>query len=486
MQRCVTRRTVGRAGQGPGDAYSMKAKAIFVGGTSSHAGKSWMTTAICRHLKQQGFSVAPFKAQNMSNNSFPCAGGGEIGRAQVAQAEACGLAPEPDMNPILLKPTSDQGSQVILNGKVFGNVAARDYYPMHDMLRSEAHNAYDRLSSRFEYIVIEGAGSIAEMNLKSRDVVNLSMASYANARGLLVSDIDRGGVFASICGTLDLLPPDERALIRSFVVNRFRGDRSLFQDGVEFLEQRTATPCLGVFPMASGILLDAEDGVSLDDAGRNGDSAIAVVRFPHISNFTDLRLLACQWISRPTSQVLEWIILPGTKNTIADLHWLRRQGLADWILEQHRNGAKILGICGGYQMLGESIEDPGGVESTEPRSSEGLCLLPVRTVLEKTKVARVVSARTPHGHEFGAYEIHMGRTGNANLPPFAVLEDGVDGACGERVYGTYLHGALENSGVLRELFGIEIEALPSSTHYDRLADWFRASANLPLFQELYL
>ncbi|MEQ1946002.1 MAG: cobyric acid synthase [Bryobacteraceae bacterium] len=465
----------------------MRAKAIFVGGTASHAGKSWMATAICRHLKQRGFRVAPFKAQNMSNNSFPCAGGGEIGRAQVAQAEACELAPEPDMNPILLKPTSDQGSQVILHGKVFGDFAARDYYSKHAFLRNEAHQAYDRLSSRFEYVVIEGAGSIAEMNLKSRDLVNLSMAAYADARGLLVADIDRGGVFASICGTLELLPPEERALVKSFAVNRFRGDRSLFADGEQFIEQRVGVPCLGVFPMASEIALDAEDGVSLDDAASFADARIAIVRLPHISNFTDFRLLACQWISRPINKALDWIILPGTKNTIGDLDWLRRQGLADWICQQHRSGAKVLGICGGYQMLGESIDDPECVESPEPRSCDGLGLLPVRTVLAKAKVTRTVAARTPQGCEFGAYEIHMGQTASTSLEPFAYLPDGAtDGARGDRVWGTYLHGALESPGVVHELFGIAVTALPSSVQFDRLADWFRGAADMRLFEERFL
>jgi adenosylcobyric acid synthase len=465
----------------------MRAKAIFVGGTSSHAGKSWMTTAICRHLQQQGFRVAPFKAQNMSNNSFPCAGGGEIGRAQVAQAEACELVPEPDMNPILLKPNSDFGSQVILNGKVFGNVSARDYYPMHDMLRSTAHAAYDRLSARFDYVVIEGAGSIAEVNLKSRDVVNLSMARYAGARGLLVADIDRGGVFAAVCGTFDLLSLEERALMRSFVINRFRGDRRLFDDGVFFLEQRTAKPCLGVFPMAPEILIDAEDGVSLEDTPNCRESNIAVVRLPHISNFTDFRLLPCQWISRPVARQMQWIILPGTKNTIGDLAWLRQQGLADWIVQQHRNGARILGICGGYQMLGKRVHDPDGVESRQPQSCDGLGLLPVDTILADTKITRVVAARTPAGHEFGAYEIHMGRTEATDGLPFAVVDGGgVDGARAEGVMGTYLHGALENPGVLRELFGLEVQALPASAHYDRLAEWFRTSVNLPLFEEVYL
>ena len=391
------------------------------------------------------------------------------------------------MNPILLKPTSDQGSQVVLNGKVFGNVSARDYFQMHEMLRGEAHRAYDRLSRRFEYIVMEGAGSIAEMNLKDRDVVNLSMAGNAGAHGLLVADIDRGGVFASICGTFDLLSPEERAMVKTFAVNRFRGDRALFQDGVEFLEKRTARPCLGVFPMASGIALDAEDGVSLEDAPACGEASIAVVRLPHISNFTDFRLLPCHWISRPAARAFEWIILPGTKNTMGDLEWLRKQGLAEWILEQHRGGAKILGICGGYQMLGERIDDPAGMESGGARSCEGLGLLRVCTTLEGAKVTRVISARTPAGCEFGAYEIHMGRTEGAALAPFAMLSDGsADGARAERVMGTYLHGALENHGVVRELFGMEVEALPASAHYDRLAEWFRGSVNLRLFEEVYL
>lgn len=480
------RASQGRSGLELG-SNNVKARAIFVGGTASHAGKSWMATAICRHLKQRGLRVAPFKAQNMSNNSFPCAGGGEIGRAQVAQAEASGLAPEPDMNPILLKPTSDQGSQVVLNGKVFGNFSARDYYPMHDFFRTEAHAAYDRLCRRFDYIVIEGAGSVAEMNLKGRDVVNLSMAAYANARGLLVADIDRGGVFASICGTLDLLTPDERTLIQSFAVNRFRGDRTLFYDGVRFIEERSGIPCVGVFPMSHDIELAAEDGVSLDGLDPSADARIAVVRLPHVSNFTDFRLLSVRWITRPVDQPFDWIILPGTKNTIGDLEWLRAQGLADWICEQHRNGTKVLGICGGYQMLGDRIEDPGGVEFPEVRSCNGLGLLPVRTALTKSKVARTVAARTPQGCAFGAYEIHMGRTNSDGLTPFACMDDGTtDGACVDRVVGTYLHGALENPGVVRELFGITVSSLASAVQYDRLAEWFRGAANLKLFEERFL
>ncbi|MBI3209541.1 MAG: cobyric acid synthase, partial [Candidatus Solibacter usitatus] len=312
----------------------MAARAIFVGGTASHVGKSWMSTAICRYLRTLGIRVAPFKAQNMSNNSYPCASGGEIGRAQVVQAEACGLEPETDMNPVLLKPSSTHGSQLVVNGLVHGDIAASSYAGHNDFLREQIHAACDRLSGRFEYIVMEGAGSIAEMNLRATDLANLAIAHYAGARGLLVADIDRGGVFASICGTLDLLPPDERALMRSFAVNKFHGDRDLFAAGVAFLESRAGTPCLGVFPAVRDIRIDDEDSVSLEGARGVAGSRIAVIHLPCISNFTDFRLLPCRWISLPDEYPVEWIILPGTKNTIDDLDWLRQQGLADWIQDR--------------------------------------------------------------------------------------------------------------------------------------------------------
>lgn len=461
----------------------MNARAIFVGGTASHVGKSWIATALCRHLKRRGFRVAPFKAQNMSNNSYPCADGGEIGRAQVAQAEACGLAAETGMNPVLLKPTSGMGSQVILNGRLHGQVSTAGYGEMSSLLRREAFAAYDRLRERFDYIVIEGAGSVAEMNLKQRDFVNLAMAAHAGARGMLVADIDRGGVFASVCGTVDLLEPCERARIHAFVVNRFRGDAELFADGVAFLESRTAKPCLGVLPFAADIALDAEDGVSLDEMP-DSMSRIAVIRLPHVSNFTDFRLLPCQWLMRPVARQFDWIVLPGTKNTIADLEWLRGQGFGRWIAQQHEAGAKLLGICGGFQMLGSEIEDPHGMESSAPRSAPGLGYLPVRTVLGREKVTRVVRARTPGGAVFGAYEIHLGETAGGG-EPFATLCDGTqDGVRAGRVMGTYLHGALESPAVVREIFGIEVPA--SERCYDRLADWWERSANMRVFEEQFL
>jgi adenosylcobyric acid synthase len=460
-------------------------RAIFVGGTASHAGKSWMCTAICRYLRKRGVCVAPFKAQNMSNNSYPCASGGEIGRAQVVQAEACGLEPETDMNPILLKPTSNAGSQVVVDGKVWKNLGAAGYYDHHAFLRQRALEAYERLAARFDYIVIEGAGSVAEVNLKQRDLVNLAMARAAGAPALLVADIDRGGVFASILGTLCLLDPEERAQVRSFAVNRFRGDPRLFEDGVRFLEERSSLPCLGVFPMAEEIAIQPEDGVSLDDTSSDPEARIAVVRLPRISNFTDFRHLRLTWISSPVAREFDWIILPGTKNTMGDLDWLRARGLDAWIQDQHRRGARVLGVCGGYQMLGESIDDPYAVESARPSSSAGLGLLPVRSRLEREKVTRVVQARA-HGIDFGAYEIHMGQTVSA-APPFATLEDGSnDGAvCGD-ILGTYLHGALEHRPLARELFGEEALLPPAGEPYDQLASWFAESANVRLFEELYL
>ncbi len=473
------------------DRMTQPKHALMVGGAASHVGKSWMTAAICAWLYRRGVKVAPFKAQNMSNNSYPCAGGGEIGRAQVAQAEACGLEPRPDMNPILLKPTADAASQVVVQGKVWGDLSARAYYEHFDFFLSKAAESYERLAAEFDVIVLEGAGSIAELNLRPTDLVNLGFAGRFNIPVLLVADIDRGGVFAAVHGTIDLLEPAERKLVRAFAVNRFRGDPTLFEDGVTILEGKTKKPCLGVFPHAPGIHLDEEDGVRLDDlsAHATGGARVGILRLPRISNLTDFRLLPdAAWIDRPVDGEFQAVILPGTKSTVADLEWMRSRGLDRWVLAQAAKGVRILGVCGGYQMLGERIEDPHGVES-DRQAVKGLGLLPVRTVLAKEKVTEAVSGRSQAGARFRAYEIHMGRTtaAAASVEPLCHIDGQPEGARARNCLGTYLHGALESSDIVREWLGVEPAPAGSKQEsYDRLAEWFERSADEELFERLYL
>jgi adenosylcobyric acid synthase len=459
----------------------MKARALFVGGTSSNAGKSWMVTAICAWLHGRGVSVAPFKAQNMSNNSFPCRSGGEIGRAQVAQAEACGLEPEPAMNPILLKPNGRGSSQVIVNGRMWTTLSAREYYAHADRLRPVVLSAYQELATRFEVVVIEGAGSVTELNLRQHDLVNLGLVTQINAPWILVADIERGGVFASVVGTVHLLSAEERALFRGFVINKFRGDLSLFDDGVGILEQRTASTCFGVFPFAE-IALDPEDSLALSTTPSEPappGARIAIIQLPHLSNATDFRLLTwAVWRTTPDDVDYDFIVIPGTKNTIADMLWLRAVGFERWITQHHRRGATIVGICGGYQMLGQVIADPDAVESAEV-SIVGLGLVAARTVLTRDKRTRTVRATTRGGARFDAYEIHLGVTTHDQptaVEPFAALEDGTtDGVTAPGVVGTYLHGALEHPAVCAEVFGVRIaSARQKSTQYRRLGAWFDA------------
>jgi adenosylcobyric acid synthase len=449
---------------------------LFIGGTSSNSGKSWMATAVCAWLRQRGVRVAPFKAQNMSNHSFPCVDGGEIGRAQMVQAEACGLPPESAMNPILLKPASGGRSQVVVRGRVWRTLTAREYYAESAWVHDQVMEAYQDLAGRFDVVVIEGAGSVSEMNLRQVDLVNLGLVTRVGAPWILVADIERGGVFASVVGTIALLSPEERSLLRGFAINKFRGDRSLFDDGRAWLEVRTGVPCLGVFPHSDDIRLDAEDSLSVETAPRRPPlpgARIAIVRLPHLSNPNDfVHLTWADWIDRPDVDDVDFVILPGTKDTIADLEWMRGRGLDRWVLAQHQRGAVVLGICGGYQMLGDAIEDPRHVESGG--TARGLSLLPVHTELATEKVTRTVSARTPRGAAFEAYEIHMGMTRvTADVEPFAYLADGRrDGARVNRVMGTYLHGALESSDVVRELFGVAPSPLPSrAATFGALAAW---------------
>ncbi len=445
-----------------------------------------MATALCRLLWRRGVRVAPFKAQNMSNNSFPCEGGGEIGRSQVAQAEACGLKPEPSMNPVLLKPSGDSVSQVIVHGRVWKTLHAREYYQHTAALRAEALRAFQDLAGRFDVIVMEGAGSVAELNLLDRDFVNLSMAREVGAHAMLVADIERGGVFGSVLGTLSVLPEELRVLIRTFAVNRFRGDPALFAEGVRILEERSGLPCLGVFPFAEGIHLDAED--SLAPSGANpAASDVAILRFPRISNTTDFRLLVdAVWLDRPDTRRYRAVILPGTKSTLGDLAWMRKVGLDRWLLDQHRQGARVVGICGGYQMLGEWIDDPEGVDGT-PGHFPGLGLLPVRTRMEAEKTTRTRRATTPAGVAFDAYEIHMGRTERPDTAvPLATLEDGItEGIRYGGVIGTYLHGALESAAMAEEMLGSTTGTPVDKTQsYDALADWLEANASRNVLEGL--
>ncbi len=468
----------------------MTARALMIGGTASHVGKSWMATAICRSLHRKGIRVAPFKAQNMSNNSYPCPGGGEIGRAQVAQAQACGLEPSPDMNPILLKPSADASSQVVLQGQVWRNLSAADYYRQHEFLLGIVDESYARLAEQYEFIVIEGAGSVAELNLRKTDLVNLGLACRLHVPVLLVADIDRGGVFASICGTISLLEPEEAALVRGFAVNRFRGDPTLFADAVPLLEAKTAKPCLGVFPFVHDIELDEEDSVSLDhwQPTAQGGPSIAILQFPRVSNHTDFqRLTSALWIQRPSRRQFDLVILPGSKNSVADLQWMRQQKFDLWLQEQHTGGAHILGVCGGYQMMGESIDDPHHVESAEG-SVPGLGMLPVRTVLQQEKVTQRVTASTPNGRSFQAYEIHMGETTRPQTAdPFARIDGRPEGIRHGRCAGTYLHSALDNPDVLEDWIGFRPpEPVSHDDSYNRLADWFERWIDAPRFEKLFL
>lgn len=419
---------------------------IMLAGTGSDVGKSILAAALCRIFKQDGYSPAPFKAQNMALNSFVTSDGLEIGRAQAVQAEAAGIPCEADMNPLLLKPQSDHTSQVVLLGKPIGNKNAYDYWRKEgkEELRQEVHKAFDRLSQRFNPIVMEGAGSIAELNLRETDLVNMPMARYANANVILVADIDRGGVFASAYGSIMLQDEEDRKRIKGIIVNKFRGDMRLFDEGRRMLEDVCQVPVLGVVPYMKDIHIDEEDSVDLrvkDEGLRVKDErvCVAVVRLPYISNFTDFNALEHDsrislFYTDKVNQLAEAdiIILPGTKSTLNDLRWLRETGLAETILRAHREGKTILGICGGYQMLGQTIDDPDGIEGSVA-SMPGLGLLPVSTTMAREKTTRQVTFSF-EGRECQGYEIHQGIS---NTDQRIVQTD--------HCIGTYVHGILDNA-----------------------------------------
>ena len=503
----------------------MTGRVLMVQGTASHVGKSVLVAALCRMFRQDGFRVAPFKAQNMSNNSYVTAGGGEIGRAQAVQAEAAGVEARVEMNPILLKPEADHISQVVVMGRPMLSAKVRDYLSLKSMLWESVRSSLDILRQEYDIVVIEGAGSPAEINLKATEIVNMRVALYAGAPVLLCGDIDRGGVFAALVGTLELLEPEERELIKGMVINKFRGDESLLTDGLTWLEQKTGIPVAGVIHHFNDIHIPEEDSVALDLPVRNPANAlldVAVVQVPHISNFDDFDPLSredaislryvnsADGLGRP-----DLIILPGSKTTIPDLAWMDRQGLVSAIRQLHQEGTAVIGICGGYQMLGNKLYDPEGVESTI-KEMEGLGLLPMTTIFTGHKETHRVRGKVAQdsgllagakGLSLHGYEIHMGTTTAENVSPAFHIEDrtdvpvtqdnAFDGALASsgRVLGTYIHGLFHNGELRRCILealarakGITLPPLVgdhSMDHeYDKLADWVRASLNMDLIYHM--
>ena len=489
------------------------AKAIMVQGTMSNAGKSILVAGLCRVFKQDGYRVAPFKSQNMALNSFITHEGLEMGRAQVVQAEACGIEPSVLMNPILLKPVTDMGSQVIVNGEVIGNMKAAEYFAMKKNLVPDVMKAFDTLSAENDIIVIEGAGSPAEINLKADDIVNMGMAKLAKAPVLLVGDVDRGGVFAQLYGTVALLDKEEQDMIKATVINKFRGDVDILKPGVEMLERITGKPSAGVLPYLN---VDIEDEDSLSERFRNYRPAkidIAVVRLPRISTFTDFSVLeATSGVSvRYVTSTRElknpdMIIIPGTKNTISDLLWMRQCGLEAAIKKLVSNGTVLIGICGGYQMLGERITDKCGAEGGG--SVAGMELLPTVTDFEEEKHRTRVSGTIVSGEgvlglsgaEVDGYEIHMGKTTLAEgASPLVKLTNGAfDGCAKGNVYGSYLHGFFDNQSCrnavlssICEAKGIDFSELSSFDYasykeeqYNKLADAVRKNLNMELIYKI--
>ena len=479
---------------------------VMLAGTGSDVGKSVIAAALCRIFRQDGYHPAPFKAQNMALNSYATPDGLEIGRAQAVQAEAAGIPCHTDMNPLLLKPQSDHTSQVILNGRPLGNKDAYDYWrgisqKGQSLLceksevdyRKEVCDAFDRLSARYNPIVMEGAGSIAEINLKDRDLVNLSMARHAKADVILVGDIDRGGVFASVYGSIALQTPEDRKLIKGIIINKFRGDMRLFEEGRKMLEDLCGIPVLGVVPYFKDIHIEEEDSVALSQKSfeaQQGKVNIAVVMLRHLSNYTDFDSLEQDprvhlFYTNNVEDIrkADIIILPGTKSTLHDLYELRRNGCAQAIIRAHREGTTVLGICGGYQMMGIEVCDPDHVEGDIERLP-GLGLLPVSTTMSGEKVTRQVTS------DYGAgYEIHMGETrpfGDAKVSPLLHLSDGRDDGyiVDNKCMGTYVHGILDNAPFIDFLLQPFVDKLAEAgkpfdyqtfkeEQYNRLADHVR-------------
>lgn len=494
-----------------------QARVLMVQGTMSNAGKSVMVAGLCRLLARRGLQVVPFKAQNMSLNSFATPDGGEIGRAQAVQAEASMAVPTVQMNPILLKPEGDRRSQVVVLGKAVCSASAREYYEMKPRLWPVVTEALDQLRARADVVIIEGAGSPAEINLRAHEIVNMRVARYADAPVLLVGDIDRGGVFASLVGTMELLEPEERALVKGFVINKFRGDPSLLTPGLDILQQRTRVPTLGVLPYFTDIYIPEEDSLGLREGGERQEKPaldIAVIRMPHLANFDDfdplrreptvnLRFVSrADLLGRP-----DLVILPGSKTTLEDLRWLADSGLRQAVLSLRAAGTPIIGICAGYQMLGQRLLDPDRLEGRGGEAA-GLGLLPLSTIFQKAKATvQVEAAVVPFGNGLLAecgdapvrgYEIHMGRAQpQPAAAPFRVLSrsgapvQDMDGSVDTegRVFGTYIHGLFQNGPVRRAILsrlagwkgvpaGPFAADMDSGREFDKLADFMAKHLDL--------
>lgn len=486
------------------------AKVIMIQGTMSNVGKSVITAGLCRIFHQDGYKVAPFKSQNMALNSYVTSDGFEMGRAQVMQAEAAGIAPTVEMNPILLKPTNDTGSQVIVNGKPIGNLVAREYFKRKKELIPDIMRAYHHLEENYEIIVIEGAGSPAEINLKADDIVNMGLAKLVDAPVLLVGDIDRGGVFAQLFGTVELLEVEEKKRIKGMIINKFRGDKTILDPGTEMIEKLCKIPVVGVTPYLR-IDLEDEDSLSERFHQKKGPALvdIAVIHLPRISNFTDFNMFdMIEGVSlRYVGSVSEFgnpdvIMLPGTKNTIEDLIWLRESGLETMIMKAAASGKLIFGICGGYQMLGESIIDAEEAETSVAGKVRGLQLLTGDTVFEQEKVQKQVTGtigaltgilKSLAGMEYEGYEIHMGRTSEQKEQ-----QGIVQGQEYPNVYGTYIHGIFDAAGIAYELAsqvakqkGISLEEHAAisyqeykETQYDLLAEKLRESLDMKAIYQI--
>ena len=481
-------------------------KPIMFVGTGSDVGKSIVNTAFCRIFLEDGYNPAPYKAQNMSLNSYATPDGLEIGRAQAVQAEACKLQCTTDMNPVLLKPYGGNKSQVVLNGKPVGNMSAADYFLKNNKqeLFNEAKRAFDRLNQEYSPVVLEGAGSISELNLYDRDITNMRMAEYANANVFLIADIDRGGVFASVYGSVMLLPENHRKLIKGIVINKFRGDISLFEEGRKIIKEITGVPVVGVIPYYKDIYIEEEDSVALSKKSNDycADKInIAVVHINHMSNFTDFNVLERNpsvnlfYASAPEQlQNADIVILPGSKNTIADLIDIRKRGFVNEILKAKESGKKVVGICGGYQMMGQEILDPNGVEGDVERV-EGLGLLPAVTILETSKVTEQCTFyyKGSRNRSYG-YEIHMGSTQFTDKSEHVNVIDnrGSEGCMvSEKCWGSYIHGIFDNDDVINDLLsGFSVKPVLynhdkyKQEQYDKLAAHVRSYCDMDMIYKI--